>query len=239
MRISRFYVDHPLEQGAQFELPDAVAHHLVRVLRAPAGTALRLFNADGIECEATLCAVSKRSASVRCGQMVATITEPPVRIALYQALSKGERMDYAVQKATELGVAEIRLLNTQRVDVRLGGDRLDKRMLHWQRVAIAAAEQCGRVSVPTIHRPVEWPVEAPAEGHALVLDPETDTRLSALATTDDVAIAVGPEGGFTADEVQRAQAQGWTGLQFGPRILRTETAGPAVIAAVQARWGDL
>ena len=238
MRISRFYVDHPLEQEAQFELPDAVAHHLVRVLRAPAGTALRLFNADGIECEATLCEVSKRSASVQCGPSVATIAEPAIRVALYQALSKGERMDYAVQKATELGVAEIRLLNTQRVDLRLGGDRLDKRMLHWQRVAIAAAEQCGRASVPTVHTPVEWPVEAPAAGHALLLDPEADKHLSSLAPAEQVAIAIGPEGGFTPDEVQRAQALGWTGLRFGPRILRTETAGPAVIAAVQARWGD-
>jgi len=239
VRISRFFVDHPLAQDLRFELPDDVAHHLVRVLRSPAGTRLRLFNMDGVEFEATLCEVAKRSASVICKAPVETAPESPIRTTLYQALSKGERMDYAIQKSTELGVSRIQLLNTQRVDVRLGGDRLEKRMQHWRRVAIAAAEQCGRASVPELLPPVDWPVPAPHPGASLILDPDARNGLGTIAAAEDFAIAVGPEGGFGENEVHQGLDQGWTGIRFGPRILRTETAGPAMLAALQSRWGDL
>lgn len=238
MRVSRFFVDLPLTAGAELELPDAVAHHLVRVLRAPAGTTLRVFNGTGEEFQAVLTAVSKRTAQIRCDVAVDPVPESPIDITLCQAISKGERMDYAIQKATELGVTRIRLLHTQRVDVRLGGDRLEKKMQHWQRVAVSAAEQCGRSTVPTVDTPLAWPIEPPAPGIGLILDPLATHGLSESMQAEQYSIAIGPEGGFNDEELAAAQSRGWHGVRLGPRVLRTETAGPAIIAALQSRWGD-
>lgn len=238
MRISRFYVDLPLAAGGAFELPSDVAHHLVRVLRSPPGSRLRLFNGQGQEFEATLTTVSKRSATVTCDQALTPLPDSPLDITLYQAVSKGERLDYAIQKATELGVTRIQLLQTERVDVRLSGDRLGKKLQHWQRVAIAAAEQCGRASVPAVLPPQAWPLPAPDERVCLLLDPTADRVAGAEPPASAYAVAVGPEGGFSDRELAAAQSLGWQGIRMGPRILRTETAGPALIALLQARCGD-
>ena len=238
MRISRFYVDLPLAAGGAFELPSDVAHHLVRVLRSPPGSRLRLFNGQGQEFEATLTTVSKRSATVTCDQALTPLPDSPLDITLYQAVSKGERLDYAIQKATELGVTRIQLLQTERVDVRLSGDRLGKKLQHWQRVAIAAAEQCGRASVPTVLPPQAWPLPAPDGRVCLLLDPTADRVAGAEPPASAYAVAVGPEGGFSDRDLTAAQSLGWQGIRMGPRILRTETAGPALIAVLQARCGD-
>ncbi|MEC9408606.1 MAG: 16S rRNA (uracil(1498)-N(3))-methyltransferase [Pseudomonadota bacterium] len=239
MRISRFYVDLHLEKGAEFELPEDVAHHLVRVLRAPAGSRLQLFNGRGQEYEACLTSVTKRSAQVRCDTPLEGLPDSPLDITLCQAVSKGERLDYAIQKATELGVTRIQLLQTERVDVRLSGDRLEKKLLHWQRVAVAAAEQCGRSSVPPVLAPAAWPVEPPANGVSLLLDPTATTTVGEGTASQRYAVAIGPEGGFSDREVAAGLALGWRGVRLGPRVLRTETAAPTVLAVLQAQWGDL
>ena len=242
MRISRFYVDLPLAAGGAFELPSDVAHHLVRVLRSPPGSRLRLFNGQGQEFEATLTTVSKRSATVTCDQALTPLPDSPLDITLYQAVSKGERLDYAIQKATELGVTRIQLLQTERVDVRLSGDRLGKKLQHWQRVAIAAAEQCGRACVPGI-LPVmtlpEWFEHTKDCSLRLVLHHRTQQSLDSLSKPSRVALMVGPEGGLSPEEITAAETAGFLPVALGPRVLRTETAPVAAMALCQWLWGDI
>lgn len=239
MRTTRLYVDAPLASGHSLDLPDDAAHHLLRVLRARVGAPLLLFNGDGAEYHAELTHADKHRATVTCGSATGRITEAALPVTLVQALAKGERMDYAIQKATELGVAVIQPMTCERVDVRLSGERLARKQAHWQRVAIAAAEQSGRCVVPRVTKPVTWPTTPPAGVTALVMDPTAEQRLGDLPAPHAVHLAVGPEGGFSDGELARASAAGWARVRFGPRILRTETAGPALLAAMLSRWGDL
>ncbi|MCB1607535.1 MAG: 16S rRNA (uracil(1498)-N(3))-methyltransferase [Xanthomonadales bacterium] len=240
MRLTRVHLDGPLSVGGSVELPKSVAQHLLKVLRLRPGAAVVLFNGDGNQYHGIL----EDNRSVRVEREETGIVPSPLRLTLAQGLCRGEKMDLVLQKATELGVAEVQPLITQRSEVRLSGERLQRRMTHWQQVIASACEQCGRAELPALHSPIplpEWLSQLPAADQQirLILDPDGDTRLSELAPDLEVIGLVGPEGGFEEREVQLCASQGFFRLTLGPRVLRTETAGPALLAALGALRGDL
>lgn len=239
MRLSRFYVDQPLTKGA-LQLPQTSAHYISRVLRMCAGDALQLFDGSGLEFRGIIVEAGKKSVTVELEQGQPGRPDSPLHVHLGQVLSRGERMDWAIQKATELGVAEITPLFSERCEVRLNDERAQKRLEHWRQVAISACEQCGRSSVPQIHPPVavsQWQdtVEADLK---LVLHPGVEP-LASHAHPQRLAILVGPEGGLSEAEVASAQAAGFHAACFGPRVLRTETAPVVALSLTQFLWGDL
>lgn len=245
MRLTRIHVDAPLSVGATFELPDGAAAHLVRVLRLQPGDACVLFNGDGHDYDARIAAVGKRGASVQVLDRRAVDNESPLRITLLQGIARGEKMDLVLQKATELGVAEVRPVASERSDVRLDEARAAKRLAHWQQVVAAACEQSGRARVPRVAAPqaLSAALEAlggTAAGARWWLDPFADRPVAAVpAGIDACTLAVGPEGGWSPGDRALLQEAGFAGLRLGPRVLRTETAGLAAIAVLQARAGDL
>ena len=242
MRIPRIFTDSPLAVGSQCQLDDNAANHVGRVLRMQAGQALLLFNGDGHDYHATITEAGKKHVLVAVTEAAENETESPLRVVLAQTLSKGDRMDYAVQKAVEMGVSEIVPLTTERCDVKLKGDREDKRLRHWQQVAISAAEQCGRARVPEI-QPVmtvqQWLEHAQACDLRLVLHHRTEQSLNTLEKPSSIALMIGPEGGLTAEEIALAESRGFLPVALGPRVLRTETAPVAAIALCQWLWGDI
>ena len=242
MRIPRIFTDSPLAVGSQSQLDDNAANHVGRVLRMQAGQALQLFNGDGQDYRATITEAGKKHVQVEVQEAAENETESPLRVVLAQTLSKGDRMDYAVQKAVEMGVSEIVPLTTERCDVKLKGDREDKRLRHWQQVAISAAEQCGRARVPDI-QPVmtvqQWLEHARACDLRLVLHHRTERSLNTLEKPSSIALMIGPEGGLTAEEIALAEDNGFLPVALGPRVLRTETAPVAAIALCQWLWGDI
>ena len=239
---TRLYCDLALSPGAEIALPEAVARHAVTVLRLQAGDTLKLFNGEGGEYRASLVAVSKREARVRLLEFDATERESPVDITLALGISAGERMDYSLQKATELGVTAIQPLATERSVVKLAGERADKRLQHWQHVVIAACEQCGRNRVPIV-APVQKLfvfLAAVARGkRLLLLSPDAATPLKRVPPAAGVVLLIGAEGGLAPGEYQAAAASGFEPVSLGPRILRTETAPVAALAVLQALWGDI
>ena len=242
MRIPRIFTNSPLAVGSQCQLDDNAANHVGRVLRMQAGQALLLFNGDGHDYHATITEAGKKHVLVAVTEAAGNETESPLRVVLAQTLSKGDRMDYAVQKAVEMGVSEIVPLTTERCDVKLKGDREDKRLRHWQQVAISAAEQCGRARVPEI-QPVmtvqQWLEHAQACDLRLVLHHRTEQSLNTLEKPSSIALMIGPEGGLTAEEIALAESRGFLPVALGPRVLRTETAPVAAIALCQWLWGDI
>lgn len=242
MRIPRIFTNSPLAVGSQCQLDDNAANHVGRVLRMQAGQALLLFNGDGHDYHATITEAGKKHVLVAVTEAAENETESPLRVVLAQTLSKGDRMDYAVQKAVEMGVSEIVPLTTERCDVKLKGDREDKRLRHWQQVAISAAEQCGRARVPDI-QPVmtvqQWLEHARACDLRLVLHHRTEQSLNTLEKPSSIALMIGPEGGLTAEEIALAESRGFLPVALGPRVLRTETAPVAAIALCQWLWGDI
>lgn len=242
MRIPRIFTDSPLAVGSQCQLDDNAANHVGRVLRMQAGQALLLFNGDGHDYHATITEAGKKHVLVAVTEAAENETESPLRVVLAQTLSKGDRMDYAVQKAVEMGVSEIVPLTTERCDVKLKGDREDKRLRHWQQVAISAAEQCGRARIPEI-QPVmtvqQWLEHARACDLRLVLHHRTERSLNTLEKPSSIALMIGPEGGLTAEEIALAEDNGFLPVALGPRVLRTETAPVAAIALCQWLWGDI
>lgn len=241
--MPRFHCDQPLAPGRQIELPVEAARHAVGALRLRAGDAVTLFNGDGAEYPGAL-DLRGKSVFVRIAGRAEPERESPLRITLAQGVSSGERMDLTLQKAVELGVATIRPLMMRRSVVRLAGDKLERRLRHWQGVVTAACEQCGRNRIPPLE-PVEEALtwlkgaqigQAP---HRFLLDPEGTVGLADLpAPTGPVLLLAGPEGGFDPLERQAALAAGFRSLRLGPRVLRTETAALAALAAMQACWGD-
>ncbi|GIZ10927.1 16S rRNA (uracil(1498)-N(3))-methyltransferase [Pseudomonas sp. NCCP-436] len=239
MRLSRFFIDAPLSLG-QHELPEAQAHYIGRVLRHAAGDAVQLFDGSGQEYLGELIDVGKKSVRVELRECIAGLAESPLRIHLGQGLSRGERMDWAIQKATELGVSEITPIISARCEVRLKDERADKRLAHWRQVAISACEQCGRSVLPLIHPPLEldaWLQQVQAD-LKLVLHPVA-TPLQQHTPPRSLAVLIGPEGGLSDDEVARAGQLEFLPASLGPRILRTETAPVVALSVVQLLWGDL
>lgn len=215
-------------------LDEAAAHHVARVLRMQIGDALRVFNGQGGEYAAIITAIDKKKVSIALGDFDPINRESPLQIHLGQSLALGDRMDYAIQKCVEMGVHEITPLWTERSNVKLDPARLESRLQHWQKLIISACEQCGRNYLPLLHAPVSFStwINKPAE-LKLILQ-AGGQALKSLPPTKNILMTVGPEGGFSHSELSLAAAQGWTSISLGPRILRTETAGLAAIAALQA-----
>lgn len=242
MADPRFYSPLPLAPGARFSLPEAVARHAVRVLRLPPGAGITLFDGRGGEYPAIIEGIHKDQVSVAVGAWDPVERESPLRIRLVQALQAADKMDYTLQKAVELGVAAIQPVGTRRSVTRLDGERATKRVAHWQGVVVSACEQCGRNQIPSVAPVmplVNWlgqPSEAPLR---LILAPGAETPLSALPRATAVDLLVGAEGGLDPEEISLARQQGFQAVSLGPRILRTETAGLAAIAIMQALWGDI
>jgi len=240
MRLTRTCVDQPLAVGALVTLSENATAHLVRVMRLGLGDACVLFNGDGHDCDGRLVSLGKRGAEVEVMARTPVANESPLRITLAQGIARGEKMDLILQKATELGVAAFVPLVTERTEVKLDAERSEKRMSHWRGVIAAACEQSGRAFVPPLATPVslrEWSLAA---GHGWFLNPRgADTVHDLPSEPGAITLAIGPEGGFSERDTAVLEAAGFRGLRLGPRILRTETAGLAAIAAVQALRGDL
>ena len=240
MRIPRFYDPQSLQLDQLIELNDAVVQHVCRALRMRVGDELILFNGDGLEYKAQLETVEKRRASARITQQDDRHIESPLDIRIRQSLSRGERMDYAVHKDTEMGMQQMFPLFSERCEVKLSTDRQDKRIRHWQQVAISACEQSGRCKVPTIGAPQtleQWVKQEDAE-LKLVLHHHTATPLAEMDAPESIALLIGPEGGLTEQEVELARDHGFQPVAFGPRVMRTETAPVAALALLQYLWGD-
>ncbi len=243
MSSPRFYCPQTLPECGSFELPAVAAHHASRVLRLRVGDAVQVFDGDGHACDATIAVISGKQVVLDNLQPCPASGAPALRIVLAQAMCSGEKMDWVVQKATELGAAEIQPVQTQRSVAKLSGERAEKRTEHWRGVIIAACEQCGRNSLPQAHAPQDfssWLVHARAlPGSKFILLPEGATALHAQTRPQGAAtLLIGPEGGFTPDEALTAQQAGFVPVLLGPRVLRTETAAVAGIAALQTLWGD-
>ncbi|CAG2159157.1 16S rRNA (uracil(1498)-N(3))-methyltransferase [Cupriavidus numazuensis] len=244
----RFFVgsaDAALAAGTDFDLPEAVVRH-VQVLRLAPGDAITLFDGRGGSHAATLLDLGKRHALARVGERNTTETEPPFRVTLAQGLAGGDKMDWLIEKAVELGVTGIQPLQAARSVVRLSGDRAQKRQSHWQALVEAACEQCGRNRLPAV-APVTnldmW-LRASGEGNRLLVSPRADQSLPAYATANKesllasgVTLLIGPEGGLAPEEEDAALRAGFTAVSLGPRILRTETAGLACLATLNALLG--
>lgn len=240
--MTRLYVPLPLISGDHLDLPEDAAHHWTRVLRARVGDSAVLFDGAGREADATLQAVSKRGAQVLIGDVRQPTTESPLHTHLGQVMSKGDRLDYALQKAVELGVSEITLLTSERCELRLRGEeRADKKLAHWQRVLISACEQCGRNVVPALHGPMEvadWQRQVDTEQKWVLAPAVTGGPRPSAEKPASVALLIGPEGGLSEGEIQAAQQAGFQPWQLGPRVLRTETAPVAALTALQLLYGD-
>lgn len=239
MRISRLFIPEVLQAGHALTLTGQSAHYLGKVLRLAPGASVLLFNGDGLEYPATLVTVDKKSCTLTLDQAVVRDTESRLHTILGLGISRGERMDYAIQKSTELGVSEIVPLFTGHCEVRLNEERQERRQEHWQQIAISACEQCGRVRVPTVHPPrplADWLREKPAD-LCLVLDHDQEMTLEGPRPDGRIALLIGPEGGLSPEEIRSALDQGFTGVSLGPRVLRTETAPVAALAILQYLWG--
>lgn len=242
MRLTRSHVEVPLRVGEEVILPDHVAAHLLRVLRLQTGDAFVLFNGDGHDYDARMTSVGKREARALILAARVVDNESPLRITLLQGIARGEKMDWILQKATELGVARILPVGSDRSEVKLDAQRADKRLAHWRGIVVAACEQSGRAHVPAIEAPQALATAAmQCEGHGVLLDPFATASLATLRLTmrNTCSIAVGPEGGWSPRDREQLIAAGFQGARLGPRVLRTETAGIAAITALQVICGDL
>lgn len=236
----RFFCPDGLLPASDMPLPAAVAHHAERVLRLAVGDPVTLFDGQGGECAASILAFGKQPLA-RLGPRLAIECESPLQITLVQALASGDKMDWIVQKAVELGVAAVRPVAAERSVLKLAGERADKRVAHWQQVAVAACEQSGRNRVPVVGEilPLAKYLARPFDGTRLILAPGADGALARKARpTRPLAILIGPEGGWSPAELDLAARAGCEPLALGPRVLRTETAGLAALAAMQTVWGD-
>ncbi len=242
MHTPRFHCPLPVSAGVPLNLPAPTAHHAVRVLRLQTGTAVVLFDGSGAEYLAELTVTGKDSASVLPGPARFPAVESPLPVWLGQGLSQADKFDLVLQKSVELGVSALTPLALQRSLVRLDAERGAKRLAHWQGVVVAACEQSGRVRVPRVdgqHTLAQWIAGLPVGALRLRLAPEATLDVAALELpAQGVVLAVGPEGGFDPAEVAQLDAAGFIGVRLGPRILRTETAALAALAALQAWHGD-
>jgi 16S rRNA (uracil1498-N3)-methyltransferase len=241
MGIPRIHCDLKLGPGAQFGLDADAAQHLAKSLRLKAGDSIVVFDGRGGEYEATLTRVDRDRVDVKVGAMREAERESRLAIGLVQGLPEADKMDWIIQKSTELGVGWIQPVTCERSVVRLSGERAARREAHWRRVAIAAAEQCGRTSVPEV-RPtlgfMSW-VAVPAEIPRWMLDPSAAPLSSQPPVDAPIELLVGPEGGFAEREREILASRGALGVSLGPRVLRTETASLVALSAIQTLWGDL
>jgi 16S rRNA (uracil1498-N3)-methyltransferase len=240
MRIARIYTAQKLHSNTLVELAPEPSRHLARVLRLGVGDSVTLFDGSGGEYLSAIAAVGKKNTQVLTGAHQHRECESPLDIHLGVAVSRGERMDWVVQKATELGVTALSPLATEHTGVKLSGDRADKKIQHWQQIAISACEQSGRNRIPTINSPQvldAWLATTVAERKFVLHHRANSTGIGTVPRT--IALLVGPEGGLSDNEIAAATLAGYTALRLGPRVLRTETAPLAAIAFLQGWWGDM
>lgn len=241
MRVPRIYQDRPLVKGEKIELDKQAVLHVMTVLRLGLQDKLILFNGDGYEYPADIVEARHHHLSVFIRDKIDSNKESKLLIHLGQVISKSERMDYTLQKTTELGVNQITPLFSTRCDLHFKGEREERKMNHWQKVLVSACEQCGRNQLPNllaIQQMKDWVKNASMETK-LFLDHRSEKSLKDVSISNSVGILVGPEGGFTFEEKEYALAQGFIGVTLGPRILRTETAGLAAISIIQFMSGDM
>jgi 16S rRNA (uracil1498-N3)-methyltransferase len=243
MRLTRVYCDLPLAAGIEVALPETAAYHAVRVLRLRPGDALVVFDGRGADFRAEIASVAGGELRVKLLERLAALSESPLRITLVQAISRGERMDWTLQKATELGVHTIVPVLSARSVVRLDERQAESKLRHWRGIVIASCEQCGRSIVPELHPPQELRARIAGDarvGQRLVLSPNGPTALAGLTSVSSrVELLIGPEGGFDDAELDAAERVGYTPVRLGPRVLRTETAGIVALTVLQTLWGDL
>ncbi len=241
MRIPRIFTAQKLQINAAIELEPGPSQHLSRVLRMKPDDSIILFDGTGGQYPAIIRELSKKSVTATTADFEPVERESNLSLHLGIAISRGERMDWVVQKATELGVSGITPLRTERTEVRISGERAEKKLRHWQQIATSACEQCGRNRLPHI-QPVQdlaqWISGVQADTR-LVLHHRAGTAQTGAAAPSSIALLVGPEGGLSPAEITSAEQAGFSSLQQGPRVLRTETAPLAAIAILQARWGDM
>ncbi len=241
MRIPRIFCKQPLAVGTDIELDESGARHVAKVLRMQVDRPLILFNGEGGEYDATIVDVGKKNVRVKVGDFRQDDRQSPLPIHLGIGISRGERFEHVLQKATELGVTHITPLFTERTEVKLTGPRLEKKHLQWQQIIVSSCEQCQRNRLPTLAQPVRydaWISEVEAE-QRFVLHHRSDKALADTAKPDSVALVVGPEGGLSQTEIDTALQQQFQPLTLGPRVFRTETAPLAAISVMQYLWGDL
>lgn len=240
--MTRVFLPQPLAAGSEIALSEEAFRHLVQVLRMREGEGFVAFNGEGGEYRATLTQVGKRNAGARMEAFDAVDRESPRPLHLAQCVSKGDRMDYTLQKAVELGVSDIQPLLSSRSVVRMDGERWEKKLDHWRGVIVSACEQSGRTRIPQLHAVqalTVWLDAGGGAGERLTLDPLASHGLREMSEPQGaVTLLVGPEGGLSEAELDAARRAGYVGVRLGPRVLRTETAGVAALAAIQALWGD-
>ncbi len=241
---TRLFVSSALINGTEIELDGDRARYLSRALRARVGDKVNVFDGEGAEWSAAVLQISKNTVTLQIDDSHEAGTESPLKIHLVQGISRGERMDFVVQKATELGVKRITPVLTEYGVVKLDAIRAEKRRDHWRRIATSACEQSGRVRLPLIDTPItlkNWLGDKPQRiDTELILNPNAATTLSSLqAPETKICVLIGPEGGFSDSEYEDAEIAGFTAVSLGPRVLRTETAAIATLAVLQSLWGDL
>ncbi|WP_164503501.1 16S rRNA (uracil(1498)-N(3))-methyltransferase [Pleionea sediminis] len=242
MRLNRVFVDDELAENKLVSLPSDVVRHLITVLKMKEGESLIVFNGDGFSYHATIDSINKREVKVSIDRQESSNNESPLKLHLYQAVARGDKMDFTIQKSVELGVTEITPIFTERCGVKLSTDRLEKKLNHWQKVIISACEQCGRNQLPKLNRPKSLPElvgDSEVDEFMLILNPHSGKRIAELERSTHFSLVIGPEGGLTDDEVSAFEKNGCSSVKLGPRILRTETAGLAVIAIMQSIFGDV
>ena len=245
MRLTRVHVEGPLVSGKRLTLEGSAASHVTRVLRLRVGAQLILFDGSGGEYEASIDKAHGGEVIVAVGAQQPIERESPLKLTLAQGVSRGERMDLVVQKATELGVSQLVPVLTERSVVRLTAQQSDRKVNHWRAIAIAACEQCGRNRVPSVAAPLALRDFLKGDagrspGARLLLSPVGTAALNDVPHPGDgVTVLIGPEGGLTDEEEHAAVAAGFTALRLGPRVLRTETAAIAALALLQRKFGDL
>ncbi len=241
MRVPRLHVPQALVPGTELELDPRAARHCATVLRLRAGAPVILFDGEGTEAAGRLVLVGRGTARVQVEALRDPLPEPALALHLVMGLARGERMDWVIQKAVELGVHSITPVITERSVVRLREDNRRRRMDHWRGVLVGACEQCGRARLPALHEPLALAdyLAQPARGLRLVLSPAGETGPHRLQAAHAAELLIGPEGGLAPHEHEAAAAAGFTALRLGPRILRTETAAVAALACLQVLWGDM
>lgn len=240
MRIPRIFTDQSLSSGTTVALEEGPSRHVGKVLRMQPGRELTLFNGQGGQYQACITHVGKKVVEVEVGEFSDVSKNSPLQIELAIGLSKGDRFDFVLQKATELGVTKITPLITERSEVKLNAERLEKKMASWQQIIIAACEQCQLNVIPTLAAPEKldtW-LSGCTSDLKLVLHHRSDSKLADLQQPTSLALLIGPEGGLSREEIEQAQTSGCKALTLGPRVLRTETAPIAALSLAQYLWGD-
>jgi 16S rRNA (uracil1498-N3)-methyltransferase len=241
MRIPRIYIDQALVITDSVLLNESASHYLSKVLRMQEGRELIVFNGQGGEYFAQIKELGKKQVSVQINQFVEANRQSSLELHLAIGISRGERMDWVLQKATELGVTQIIPLITERTEVKIKGEKQDKKMQHWQQIIISACEQCQRNLLPILQEPQtidNW-LKTVSTDYRFVLHHRNDQSLSESSAPKSVTLLIGPEGGLSEEEIILAENEKFQSLRLGPRVLRTETAPVAAISLVQYLWGDL